>query len=67
MQHYQCVNYANQQPNITPIMRTVLVDWMFDIAKEFSFPRSYVHRAVKYIDIFSEHKIIERAELQTGR
>jgi len=44
-------------------MRTILVDWLFQAAHKFKLPSTYVHRAVRYLDIFIAHNKISKSEL----
>ena len=64
MQHYQCEYFMDHQPDINPKMRTILVNWLFEVAHTFKQPVSYVHRAIKYLDIFIEHQTILKKQLQ---
>jgi hypothetical protein len=40
------------QPNIKPIMRAVLLDWMMEVSAEFGLKRETFHLAVWYVDRF---------------
>ena len=64
MQHYQCKYYIDHQSDINSGMRTILIDWLFEVANKFRQPVSYVHRAIKYLDILIEHQTIPRKQLQ---
>lgn len=64
MQHYQCKYYMDHQSDINSEMRAILIDWLFSVANTFKQPVSYVHRAIKYLDIFIEHQTITRKQLE---
>lgn len=40
------------QPNITPVMRAILVDWMMEACTEFTFKRETFHYSVSHVDRF---------------
>ena len=54
----------DHQSDFNSRMRAILIDWLFSVANTFKQPVSYVHRAIKYLDIFIEHQTITRKQLQ---
>lgn len=58
------INYISRQTEIKPGMRTVLVDWLFEVSYCLKFPASYIHRAVKYLDILIEYQNIPICDFQ---
>jgi len=40
----------NAQPQLTPKMRSILVDWMIELSEHFSFSSSTLHLAVTLVD-----------------
>lgn len=55
----------NYQPDLSSIMRAILVDWMMEVWNEFTLKRETFHYAVNYVDRFlsSKHNI-RKEELQ---
>ena len=43
-------NYMDRQRDLTPEFRSVLVDWLVDVADEFRITRQTLHMAVAYIN-----------------
>ena len=54
-------NNIVSQKEIKPHMRAILIDWLFEVANCYEFPNSYVHRAVKILDI-----VISKYQLKTN-
>ena len=48
-QHFRS-NYMDYQPELVPSHRSVLVDWMVEVAEEFRITRQTLHMAVNYVD-----------------
>lgn len=44
--------YMNQQPDINPKMRSMLIDWLVDVSIEYKLESETVFLAVNYIDRF---------------
>lgn len=49
---YACNPFSLQlhQPNITPLMRAVLLDWMMEVCSEFTLKRETYYLSVSYVD-----------------
>lgn len=53
------------QPQISPMMRAVLLDWMMEVCSEFTLKRETYHLACTYVDRYlSLHSNCPRAEFQ---
>ncbi len=58
------MNYLGKQTEINSDKRIIVINWMFDVRKRFELPFLYVHKAVKYLDILTEHQNIKSSEYQ---
>ena len=58
------VDYMPFQKNINAKMRAILVDWMLDVCKEYSFSLETFHLAVHYTDRFLSRNVVCREKLQ---
>jgi cyclin-A len=52
------------QPNLTPMMRAILVDWLIDVGTHFDLSQETLHLAVIYTDLTLQSKAIEKNNLQ---
>jgi hypothetical protein len=41
---------TGNQPQISPLMRAILFDWMMEITNEFTLKRETYHLALAYVD-----------------
>ncbi|KAJ1521101.1 hypothetical protein ONE63_002803 [Megalurothrips usitatus] len=57
-------NYMRRQPDITYTMRTILVEWMVEVAEEYRLQTETLYLAVSYIDRFLSLMSVVRAKLQ---
>nr|CAG4651888.1 EOG090X07KR [Triops cancriformis] len=57
-------NYMRKQPDITPAMRSILVDWLVEVAEEYKLNGETLFLAVSYIDRFLSHMSVLRGKLQ---
>jgi len=57
-------NYMGKQPDITFSMRTILVDWLIEVAEEYKLQQETLYLAVSYIDRFLSVMSVQRAKLQ---
>lgn len=53
-----------KQPDITPNMRTILVDWLVEVAEEYKLNTETLYLAVNYMDRFLSYMSVVRAKLQ---
>lgn len=57
-------NYMRKQQDITASMRSILVDWLIEVAEEYKLHTETTHLAVNYIDRFLSHMAVLRGKLQ---
>ncbi|KAH9376249.1 hypothetical protein HPB48_021400 [Haemaphysalis longicornis] len=57
-------NYMEKQPDIASSMRTVLVDWLVEVADEYKWHAETLFLAVSYVDRFLSSKSVWRNKLQ---
>ncbi|XP_076380621.1 cyclin A isoform X2 [Megalopta genalis] len=63
-QHRPKPGYMKKQPDITYSMRSILVDWLVDVAEEYQLQTETLYLAVSYIDRFLSYMSVVRAKLQ---
>jgi len=56
--------YMKRQPDITNVMRCVLVDWLVEVGEEYKLHRETLCLCVNYIDRFLSHMSVLRGKLQ---
>lgn len=56
--------YMERQPQLTPWMRTLLVDWMVEVQETFELNHETLYLAVKIVDIYLSKVTVERDQLQ---
>ncbi|XP_019873543.1 cyclin-A2 [Aethina tumida] len=56
--------YMKKQPDVTPNMRTILVDWLVEVAEEYKLQCETLYLAVNFIDRFLSYMSVVRAKLQ---
>jgi len=56
--------YMRKQPHITFNMRTILVDWLVEVAGEYNLCAETLHLTFSYIDRFLSYMSVERSKLQ---
>ena len=56
--------YMSSQPDITPAMRTILVDWLIEVQENFELFHETLYLAVRVTDKFLAEKNIQREYLQ---
>lgn len=60
-----CDYMQRMQPDISPMMRAILFDWMFEVCNEFTLKRETFHYSANYVDRFlSIHQNVKKEELQ---
>lgn len=57
-------NYMKKQPDITDNMRSILVDWLIEVAEEYKLHRETLFLSVNYIDRFLSQMSVLRGKLQ---
>ncbi|XP_043267206.1 cyclin-A2 [Venturia canescens] len=63
-QHRPKPGYMKKQPDITYSMRSILVDWLVEVAEEYRLQSETLYLAVSYIDRFLSYMSVVRAKLQ---
>ncbi|KAL0743333.1 hypothetical protein Bca4012_084846 [Brassica carinata] len=59
------VDYMERvQPNINATMRTILIDWLVEVAEEFSLSPETLYLAVNCLDRYLSGNVITKANLQ---
>ncbi|XP_065345261.1 G2/mitotic-specific cyclin-A-like [Cloeon dipterum] len=56
--------YMRKQPDITFTMRSILVDWLVEVADEYNLHSETLFLAVSYIDRFLSYMSVVRGKLQ---
>lgn len=62
--HVGKAGYMQKQPDITPNMRCILVDWLVEVSEEYKLNTETLYLAVNYIDRFLSMMSVQRAKLQ---
>merc|ERR1719431_2181172 len=57
-------SYMDKQPDITHSMRSILVDWLVEVAEEYKLQTETLYLAVNYIDRFLSTMAVQRSKLQ---
>jgi cyclin A len=57
-------NYIKKQADITSSMRSILVDWLVEVAEEYKLNTETLHLAVNYTDRFLSQMAVLRSKLQ---
>ena len=53
-----------KQPDISHSMRSILVDWLVEVAEEYKLHTETLYLAVSYIDRFLSYMSVQRSKLQ---
>ena len=53
-----------KQPDITSSMRSILIDWLVEVAEEYKLHRETLYLSVNYIDRFLSQMSVLRGKLQ---
>ncbi|KAK3869524.1 hypothetical protein Pcinc_025164 [Petrolisthes cinctipes] len=62
--HKPRANYMSKQTDITASMRWILVDWLVEVAEEYTLHTETLYLTVSYIDRFLSHMSVKRDKLQ---
>ncbi|CEM28556.1 unnamed protein product [Vitrella brassicaformis CCMP3155] len=55
---------GGSQPEVSSVMRTILVDWMVEVHKRFKLKQETLHIAITIMDRYFESKALPREHLQ---
>lgn len=58
------MGYMRKQPDISEVMRTILVDWLVEVSGEYRLHNETLFLAINYIDRFLSYMSVVRAKLQ---
>ncbi|XP_059061933.1 cyclin-A2-like [Achroia grisella] len=56
--------YMRKQPDITQMMRSILIDWLVEVCDEYNQQSETLHLAVSYVDRFLSYMSVVRTKLQ---
>lgn len=56
--------YMKKQPDITYSMRSILIDWLVEVAEEYRLQDETLYLTVSYIDRFLSYMSVVRSKLQ---
>ncbi|CAF4854817.1 unnamed protein product [Pieris macdunnoughi] len=56
--------YMRKQPDITQVMRSILIDWLVEVCDEYNQQSETLHLAVSYVDRFLSYMSVVRTKLQ---
>ncbi|CAH2062961.1 unnamed protein product, partial [Iphiclides podalirius] len=56
--------YMRKQPDITHMMRSILIDWLVEVCDEYGLQSETLHLAVSYVDRFLSYMSVVRTKLQ---
>ncbi|XP_064636756.1 G2/mitotic-specific cyclin-A-like [Lineus longissimus] len=62
--HRPRANYMKKQPDITNSMRSILIDWLVEVAEEYKLHRETLCLSINYIDRFLSSMSVLRGKLQ---
>lgn len=57
-------SYMDRQPQLSPWMRTLLVDWMVEVQETFELNHETLYLGVKIVDIYLSKVTISKEFLQ---
>lgn len=63
-QMFKIEPYMQRQPQLTPWMRTLLVDWMVEVQETFELNHETLYLAVKIVDIYLGKLVVQKEKLQ---
>jgi len=61
---FEVPDYLSQQPQITEMMRSILVDWLVEVQESFELNHETLYTAIKLMDIFMSKKFVCKEDLQ---
>uniref|UniRef100_A0A8C5LI41 Cyclin A1 n=1 Tax=Leptobrachium leishanense TaxID=445787 RepID=A0A8C5LI41_9ANUR len=64
VKHRPKAMYMRKQPDITPAMRTILVDWLVEVSEEYKLCCETIYLAINYLDRFLSCMSVLRGKLQ---
>jgi len=61
---YKPTQYMVEQADISASMRSILIDWLVEVAEEYKLASETLYLCVNYLDRFLSRKIVNRSQLQ---
>ena len=58
------LNYMSKQPDFTFSIRSILVNWLVEVAEVYRLHNETIFLAVNYIDRFLSRRVVQRSKLQ---
>ena len=55
---------TNVQPEVTKMMRAILVDWLVEVQESFELNHETLYTAVKILDIYMSMEAVPKENLQ---
>ena len=57
-------DYISIQPEVTKMMRAILVDWLVEVQESFELNHETLYTAVKILDSYMSKKVVQKEDLQ---
>merc|ERR1719509_104850 len=57
-------NYMSKQTEVTHSMRSILIDWLVEVATEYKLHPETLHLTISYVDRFMSAMSVQRSKLQ---
>ena len=57
-------DYISIQPEVTKMMRAILVDWLVEVQESFELNHETLYTAVKILDSYMSKKVVNKEDLQ---
>lgn len=61
---FRVPDYISTQPDITKLMRAILVDWLVEVQESFELNHETLYTAVKILDSYMSKKVVSKDDLQ---
>merc|ERR1712168_682026 len=61
---FRLPDYISIQPEISKMMRAILVDWLVEVQESFELNHETLYTAVKILDSFMSKKVVQKEDLQ---
>jgi len=61
---FETPDYMSRQPEVTKMMRAILVDWLVEVQESFELNHETLYTAVKILDLYMSKKVVNKEELQ---
>jgi len=61
---FRLPDYISIQPEISKMMRAILVDWLVEVQESFELNHETLYTAVKILDTYMSKKVVQKEDLQ---